>query len=163
MRSHSLKIAGIGAFMLVAITSPKPSTAAPTEVVALVASNAKAAFTEIIKDFQNKHKGVTVKASYLGGAEIGKIVDEQGEADVVLVGSSTTDKEANLLGPTTPVLRNKEIILVPKGNPAKIHALKDLGSLSERPVRRSVNLRAKSYRMAPARMASSSSKPSATT
>jgi ABC-type molybdate transport system substrate-binding protein len=54
-------------------------------VIALVASNAKGAFTEIIKDFESKHKGVTVKAKYLGGATIGKMVDEQEPADMVLV------------------------------------------------------------------------------
>ncbi len=128
MRSHPLKIAGVGAFILIAAIVPQPGTAAPNEVVALVASNAKGAFTEIIKDFESKHKGVTVKASYLGGSDIGKMVDEQQEADVVLVGSATTKKEANLLGPTTAVLRNKEVILVPKGNPAKIKVLKDLAN-----------------------------------
>ncbi|GAC1407491.1 MAG: molybdate ABC transporter substrate-binding protein [Candidatus Velthaea sp.] len=128
MRSHPLKIAGIGALVLVATTFSKPGAAASNEIVALVASNAKGAFTEIIKDFETKHKGVTVKASYLGGSEIGKMVDEQQEADVVLVGSATTTKEANLLGSPTPVLRNREVILVPKGNPAKIKGLKDLAN-----------------------------------
>lgn len=128
MRNLPLKVVGFGALIVMAAISPTPGLADSNEVVALVASNAKGAFTEIIKDFESKHKGVTVKASYLGGSEIGSMVDEQKEADVVLVGSSTTRKEANLLGPAIPVLRNKEVILVPKGNPGKIMSLKDLAN-----------------------------------
>ncbi len=128
MSTHSLKVAGVGAFILVAAALPKPGVAASNQVVALVASNAKGAFTEIIKEFQSKHQGVTVKADYLGGTDIGNKVDAQDVVDVILVGSGTTDKEANLLGAPTPVLRNREIILVPKGNPANIKTLKDLAN-----------------------------------
>jgi len=130
MRSQNVTLAGVGALILLASTNVRPVSAASNEVVALVASNAKGAFTEIIKRFESKHKGVTVKASYLGGSEIGKIVDEQGPADVVLVGNATTKKETNQLGPTTPVLRNREVILVPKNNPANVKSLKDLANPS---------------------------------
>jgi len=128
MLVKSLKVASIGAAMLIAASVPQPGAAASNQVVALVASNAKGAFTEIIKDFETKHKGVTVKATYLGGTQIGTMVDTQEVADVILVGSSTTDKEAQLLGPATPVLRNREIILVPKNNPANIKTVKDLAN-----------------------------------
>ncbi len=128
MRNHRLTIAAIGALVLVASTVTRTAAAGSTEVVALVASNAKGAFTQIIKQFEMQNKGATVKASYLGGTDIGKMVDEQQTADVVLVGSGTTEKEEHLLGPTTPVLRNREVILVPKGNPANIKTLKDLAN-----------------------------------
>ncbi len=131
MRSNALKIAAIGAVGAVAVfasAAPKPGAAASNEVIALVASNAKGAFTEIIKDFESKHKGVTVKAKYLGGATIGKMVDEQEPADMVLVGSSIIDKDTQLLGPPIPVLRNREVILVPKNNPANIKTIKDIAN-----------------------------------
>jgi len=128
MRINPIRAVGIGAIVLIAAAMPTPGAAASDEVVALVASNAKVAFTEIIKEFEAKHKGAKVKAQYLGGTQIGNLVDTQDRADVVLVGSSTTDKESQLLGPVTPVLRNKEVILVPKNNPANIKSLKDLGN-----------------------------------
>ncbi len=128
MPVNHLKVAAIGAIVLLAAAMPKPGAAASEEIVALVASNAKGAFTEIIKEFETKHKGVTVKANYLGGTQIGNMVDTQERADLVLVGSSTTDKESQLLGPVTPVLRNREVILVPKNNPANIKTVKDLGN-----------------------------------
>ena len=107
---------------------PVPASGAGEELTALVASNAQGAFTELIKQFQSKHKGVTVSAQYLGGSDIGKMIDAQKPADVVLAGSTVLEPESNFIVPPTPVLRNKEIILVPKGNPAKIHSLKDLAN-----------------------------------
>jgi molybdate transport system substrate-binding protein len=106
----------------------RPAAAESGEISALVASNAKGAFTELIKQFETKHKGVKVKAEYLGGSDIGKRIDASEPVDVVLVGSTVLDKELQLIEPPTPVLQNKEMILVPKGNPAKVHGLKDLAN-----------------------------------
>jgi molybdate transport system substrate-binding protein len=106
----------------------RPASGAGEEVTALVASNAQGAFTELIKQFESKHKGVKVTPQYLGGSDIGKLIDAQKPADVVLVGSTVLEPEASYVGAPTPVLRNKEMILVPKGNPAKIHSLKDLAN-----------------------------------
>jgi molybdate transport system substrate-binding protein len=106
----------------------RPASAESGEVTALVASNAKGAFTQLIKQFETKHKGVKVNVEYLGGSEIGKRIDNNEAIDVILVGSTVLDKELQLVDPPTPVLQNREIILVPKGNPAKIHALKDLAN-----------------------------------
>ncbi|MBV9408899.1 MAG: extracellular solute-binding protein [Candidatus Eremiobacteraeota bacterium] len=105
-----------------------PARAESGEISALVASNAKGAFTQLIKQFETKHKGVKVKVEYLGGSDIGKRIDANEPVDVVLVGSTTLDKEMQLIEPPTPVLQNKEMILVPKGNPAKVHSLKDLAN-----------------------------------
>ncbi len=105
-----------------------PAGAESGEITALVASNAKGAFTQLIKQFETKHKGVKVKVEYLGGADIGKRIDANEPVDVVLAGSTVLDKELQLVEPPTPVLQNKEMILVPKGNPAKIHQLKDLAN-----------------------------------
>ena len=105
-----------------------PASAESGEITALVASNAQGAFTELIKQFETKHKGVTVKAEYLGGATIGKRIDAGEAIDVILVGSTILDKELSFVDPPTPVLQNKEMILVPKGNPAKVHSLKDLAN-----------------------------------
>jgi molybdate transport system substrate-binding protein len=105
-----------------------PAAGAGEEVTALVASNAQGAFSELIKQFETKHKGVKVTAQYLGGADIGKMIDAQKPADVVLVGSTVLEPEMSYIASPTPVLRNKEMILVPKGNPAKIHSLKDLAN-----------------------------------
>ncbi len=120
----------VAAAALLAFIAPSAvqPAAADTEITALVASNAQAAFTDLIKEFEAKHKGVTVKAEYLGGATIGKRIDAGEAIDVVLVGSTILDPLAARIEPPTPVLQNKETILVPKGNPAKVHSLKDLAN-----------------------------------
>ncbi len=120
-------VAAAGLLALVAPAAVQPA-AADTEISALVASNAKAAFGDLIKEFEAKHKGVTVKAEYLGGATIGKRIDGGESVDVVLVGSTVLTPELHLVDAPTPVLQNKEMILVPKGNPAKVHSLKDLAN-----------------------------------
>jgi molybdate transport system substrate-binding protein len=106
----------------------RPAAAESGEITALVASNAQGAFTQLIKQFETKHKGVKVKVEYLGGSDIGKRIDANEPIDVILVGSTVLDKELQLVEPPTPVLQNKEMILVPKGNPAKVHGLKDLAN-----------------------------------
>jgi len=128
MSNNVIKLAAIGAIAFIAPSFPAPSTAAGNEVIALVASSAQGAFTEIVKEFQSKHSGVTVKAQFLGGTQIGDLIDQQAVADLVLVGSGTTDKEANLLNPPQAAYRNREVILVAKGNPGNVKTLKDLGN-----------------------------------
>jgi molybdate transport system substrate-binding protein len=105
-----------------------PAAAAGPELVALVASNAKGAFEDLITEFQAKHPGVTVKAEYLGGSTIGKRIDAGEAIDVILVGSTILKPELHLIDPPVDVLQNKEAILVPKGNPGKVHSLKDLAN-----------------------------------
>ena len=119
---------GAAAVLLGSVVPSVPASAESGEVTALVASNAQGVFTQLIKQFETKHKGVTVKAEYLGGATIGKRVDAGEAIDVILVGSTVLDTERQFVDPPTPVLQNKEMILVPKGNPAKVHSLKDLAN-----------------------------------
>ncbi|HEX3464377.1 MAG TPA: extracellular solute-binding protein [Candidatus Elarobacter sp.] len=114
--------------ILAAPAALRPASAESGEITALVASNAKGAFTELIRQFEVKHKGVKVKVEYLGGSDIGKRIDNNEPIDVILVGSTVLDKELQLVEPPTPVLQNREMILVPKGNPAKVHSLKDLAN-----------------------------------
>ncbi|MGH7660332.1 MAG: molybdate ABC transporter substrate-binding protein [Vulcanimicrobiaceae bacterium] len=98
------------------------------ELDALIASNAQKAFTQIIKEYQAKHPNVTIKPQFLGGATIAKMVDTGKPADVAMAGSSVLKREEHLLDPPVPILQNKEVILVPKNNPAKITGLKDLAN-----------------------------------
>jgi len=121
--------AAAGAPALVAANVVSPARAAGSgEVVAPVASNAHGKFMETIKESEARNTVVTVKAMYLGDTKIGKIGDEQRLDDVVLVGSGTTDKESNELGPLSPVLRNREAILIPKRNPADTASPEDLAN-----------------------------------
>jgi molybdate transport system substrate-binding protein len=132
MRTVRFRVAAsVAAAVLMASLAPffaAPAAGAGEEITALVASNAEGAFTELIKQFEAKHKGVKVTAQYLGGAEIGRMIDAQKPADVVLVGSTVLEPESSYIAAPTAVLRNKEMILVPKGNPAKVHSLKDLAN-----------------------------------
>jgi len=126
MKKILLTLCALGAAFL----SATPIGAADKiELNALIASNAEGAFTEIIKAYEAKHPGVTIKAQWLGGATIAKTIDENsGPADVAMAGSSVLDRVKNLIDSPTPILQNKEVILVPKGNPAKIAGLKDLAN-----------------------------------
>ncbi len=126
MKKTLLTLCALGA----AILSATPIGAADkVELNALIASNAEGAFTEIIKTYEAKHPGVTIKAQWLGGATIAKTIDENsGPADVAMAGSTVLDRVKNLIDSPTPILQNKEVILVPKGNPAKITGLKDLAN-----------------------------------
>jgi molybdate transport system substrate-binding protein len=129
--TRSRALLGLGTLVAAAaFTAPtlSPANAESGTVVAQVASNAQGAFTQLIKQFEVKHPGVKVEVQYLGGSTIGKAIDNGDAIDVVLVGSAVLDKETQFIDPPTPVLRNKEMILVPKGNPAKVHSLKDLAN-----------------------------------
>ncbi|MFN2459196.1 MAG: extracellular solute-binding protein [Candidatus Velthaea sp.] len=126
MRNISSRLAALLAVAVLAGSAGTSARAESGEIVALVASNAQGAFTDLIKQFEVKHKGVNVKAQYLGGAKIGAMIDQQKDADVILVGDTILAKELSLVDAPTPILKNKEMILVPKGNPAHITSLKDL-------------------------------------
>jgi molybdate transport system substrate-binding protein len=126
--SRTAVLIAAAAFIAGSAGPPAPARAESGEIVALVASNAEGAFTELIRQFQVKHKGVVVKAQYLGGATIATMIDQQKDADVILIGDSALAKELNYVDPPTPILKNKEIILLQKGNPAKIKSLKDLAN-----------------------------------
>ena len=124
---------------LVVTASAMPTRAADKiQLDALIASNAQHAFTEIIKDYESKHPNVEVKAQWLGGATIAKMVDEGKPADVAMAGSTILKRKESLLDKPIDILQNKEVILVPKGNPGKITGLKDLANpgVSSRSARR---------------------------
>jgi molybdate transport system substrate-binding protein len=124
----TLAIAALLATGTLAPAAWLPASAESATITAQVASNAQGAFTQLIKQFEVKHPGVKVDVQYLGGSTIGKNIDNGDAIDVVLVGSTVLDKETTFIDPPTAVLRNKEMILVPKNNPAKIHSLKDLAN-----------------------------------
>ena len=127
MKSRSFILAALAAGVL--INGRVPAGAADKiELNALIASNAQRAFTEIIKDYEAKHPNVTIKPQWLGGSTIAKMVDEGQPADVVMAGTGPLERVKNLIEPPVPILQNKEIILVPKGNPAKIAGLRDLAN-----------------------------------
>jgi molybdate transport system substrate-binding protein len=126
MKNKLIALCALGA--TIGLATPI-AAADKVEINALIASNAQNAFTEIIKDFEAKHPDITVKPQFLGGATIAKIIDENsGPADVAMAGSAVLDRVKNVTEPATPILQNKEVILVPKGNPAKVTGLKDLAN-----------------------------------
>ncbi|MGA3037203.1 MAG: molybdate ABC transporter substrate-binding protein [Vulcanimicrobiaceae bacterium] len=114
---------------LVVTASVVPTRAADkVQLDVLIASNAQHAFTEIIKDYEAKHPSVEIKPQFLGGATIAKMVDEGKPADVAMAGSTILKREESLLEKPIDILQNKEVILVPKGNPGKVTGLKDLAN-----------------------------------
>ncbi|MBV8602569.1 MAG: oxalate/formate MFS antiporter [Candidatus Eremiobacteraeota bacterium] len=121
--------AGVALAAVLAFGLAPPAVAADkTELVALIASNAQKSFDTIIADFQKKHPNVTVTPQYLGGSTIASMVDEGKPADVIMAGSGPVERVKNLVETPIPILQNKEIILVSKGNPLKIAGLHDLAN-----------------------------------
>jgi len=119
--------AGLGA--LLALSAPAPSRASQTRVlVALVSSNMRGAFVELSKQFSKRHPDVTIQAQYLGGTQIGDMIDQQIPADVIIVDRSLTDPRSALLNRPRAIVRNREILLVPRSNPGNIRAFRDLGN-----------------------------------
>lgn len=121
----------LGLSAIIALTSAVsvPAQAADKVVmVARVASNATRAFKELMTDFQKTHPNVEFTAEYLGGQKIQAAVDDGQPIDIVLMGNPNFEKVKDAIVGQTPILSNSETILVPKSNPAKINALKDLAN-----------------------------------
>jgi molybdate transport system substrate-binding protein len=118
---------GLGAVL--ASSLPAPSHASETRViVALVSSNMREAFAELSKLFSSHRRDVTIRAEYLGGTQIGDMIDQEAPADIVIVDRTLAEGRPTLLNPPHAILRNREILLVPRSNPANIRTFRDLAN-----------------------------------
>jgi ABC-type molybdate transport system substrate-binding protein len=119
--------AGLGAVL--ASSLPAPSPASETRViVALVSSNMREAFAELARRFSSQRRDVTIRAQYLGGTQIGDMIDQQVPADIVIIDRTLSEPRLALLNAPHVILRNREIVLVPRSNPGKLRTFRDLGN-----------------------------------
>lgn len=101
------------------------------QMFALVAANATDPFNELIQEFNNKHPGTNVEATYAGTQVIRTQLEQGTKADLFL--SADLDhieaiKKGGYIDQFYPVSNNHEVIVVPKDNRAVILSLEDLGS-----------------------------------
>jgi len=95
-------------------------------VTVLAASSLTETFTQLGKDFEAAHHGVTVKFSFGASSTLAQQVAAGAPADVFAAASTATMRQATGAKHPAVFARNQLVIAVPKGNPENIHALADL-------------------------------------
>lgn len=99
-------------------------------VSVFAAASLTESFTQIGKDFEAAHPGVSVKFSFAGSSALATQINEGAHADVFASAAAKNMKDVTDAGngdaaPTTFV-KNQLVIAVPKGNPQHIAGLADL-------------------------------------
>lgn len=110
--------------------SAGPDSSAPVTLTVYAAASLTSTFTEIGKQFEAEHKGVTVKFSFAGSSDLVAQLQQGAPADVFASADTKNMDKAtkdNLIaGTPTNFASNTLEIATPPGNPAHITALKDL-------------------------------------
>jgi ABC-type molybdate transport system substrate-binding protein len=106
---------------------PAPAPAADKVINAEVASSVRPPFEQFAKIYEQKHKGTTIAAKYLGGGVIQADVEADSPIDIVVVGKNQVDKLAARINTPVAVLTNREAIIVRRGE-TKVKTFKDLAN-----------------------------------
>jgi len=96
----------------------------------LAAASLTETFTELAKDFEADHPGVTVKLSFDSSATLAEQVNQGAPADVLATADeksmqTVTDAD-NVVGEPQVFATNHLVLAVPKDNPAKITQFSDI-------------------------------------
>lgn len=111
----------------------KTGTSARSSVTltAFVAANATKPFNTLIREFEQRHPGVRVTASY-AGTQILQTQLQQGAPDDIFLSADRSHiqqiEREGLVRRYEKVSNDKEVVVVPRANPAGIHFFQDLGS-----------------------------------
>ena len=96
----------------------------------LSASSLIDAFGELGKTFEKQNEGVTVKQSFEASSTLLTQIQQGAPADVFTSAAmeemNTAVEDGLVAGDPKVFVKNREIIMVPKDNPAKIESLRDL-------------------------------------
>ncbi|QYJ15704.1 Molybdate-binding protein ModA [Rubrobacter xylanophilus DSM 9941] len=88
------------------------------------------AFDELARDFEERHEGVEVRASYASSSVLATQIIQGAPADVFAsADEAQMEKVADeglVSGKPEIFARNREVVIVPKDNPANIRNFKDL-------------------------------------
>jgi molybdate transport system substrate-binding protein len=106
-----------------------PPVARADELVVFAASSLKEAFEGIAAGFETAHPGVKVKLAFAGSQEHGTQIEHGAPADVWAAASRGVQAalaRKGLVGEPRAFARNEPVVVVPKENPAGIHAFADL-------------------------------------
>ena len=109
------------------------ATTAPTKAATLnvfAAASLTESFTELGKDFQTAHSGVTVKFNFAGSQALVQQMTNGANADVFAsadTANMTKAANANLVSNPQIFAKNKLVVIVPAAN-SKVASLKDLSN-----------------------------------
>ena len=113
-------------FALVLNLSLPAVAADKTTLVALVASNAKAPFAEIIAAYGKTHPDIAVSPTYVGSNVIAREVSSGAAIDMVLIAQPALAAAGSGLDTPVAIFTNRAAIGVNKTASAKIREVKDL-------------------------------------
>ena len=110
---------------------PAPATPEARTLTVFAAASLSEAFTEMGKNFEAAHPGVTVKFNFAGSQTLSTQLAQGAVADVFASANHTEmDKlvAANLAAKDSPrdFLTNRLLVILPKDNPAHLQTLQDL-------------------------------------
>ena len=100
-------------------------------MTALVAANMTDAMNELMAEYEKQNEGTDLESSYDGTQILFTQIQQGVQADLFLSADLDFAKQAReegFTGSFEPVSQTREIIIVPKGNPAGIESLEDLGT-----------------------------------
>jgi molybdate transport system substrate-binding protein len=96
----------------------------------LAASSLTEAFGELGEIFEEQNEGVKVKQSFGASSDLLVQIQQGAPADVFASAAEeemdTADKDGLVAGKPEVFVKNREVIMVPKDNPAKINSLEDM-------------------------------------
>ena len=103
----------------------------PVTLTVFAAASLTGSFTEIGKDFEADHPGVTVVFNFAGSQQLSRQLADGASADVFASADTRqmdTAIQAGRVAGDAPktFARNRLVVIVPQDNPADLHTLKDL-------------------------------------
>jgi molybdate transport system substrate-binding protein len=110
---------------------PPTATPEPRTLTIFAAASLTGAFTDIARNFEVVHPGVTVTSNFAGSQTLGTQITQGAAVDVFASANhAEMDKvvAANLIQKDTPkdFLNNKLLVILPASNPANVQTLQDL-------------------------------------
>jgi len=106
-------------------------TAAPISLTVFAAASLTNAFNDIKTAYHTAHPNVTITYNYNGSQALEQQI-ANGAPDDIFASADLTNMQkasaANLVGASQVFARNKLTVIVPSGNPAHLHSLKDLAN-----------------------------------
>src|SRR5690242_15309578 len=120
-----------------AILSTLPLTACgggddQTTITVLAASSLTGTFTELGKEFEKEHSGVTVKFAFDSSATLAQQATQGAPADVLATADTKTMDSAKSAQASTPVnfATNVMVLAIPPSNPGHVSSFSDLDKSS---------------------------------
>lgn len=99
-------------------------------VTVLAASSLTDAFGELAKTFEKQNPGVKVKTSFGASSDLLAQLQQGASADVFASADTekmdSAEKDGLVSGKPEVFVKNREVVMVPKDNPANIRSFKDL-------------------------------------